>query len=524
MPDEYQPGPPPREAVDYLRRKGIRTGWDYREVWREEHAHAFTIANMMIVDLLGDVRDSIAAADEDGTTAEQWKAEMTATLRKRGWWGRKEDDAKAAAALRDELRRAEKRGDDPGKIAELKDDVTRAEAALDLYVSRRLDTIWRVNTGQAAQAGAWERGMRSTSHPYVIYRVGPSRNHREQHLAWDGLCLPRDAAFWSIGNPKNGWGCKCYTRFVSEAQYRRYRRDGVAAPVVGDGQPGKADLKTDEPELRPMQYRNPKTGKIHTGYEGIDVGFERNPGVGRGEQIGELYALADERLAKDTVPQGPQHVSDAAHNRIAGTLGRRVRDDLDSVDLVHGTGGTAMRDTDIVRDDAMRDLGLYSQGYKTHGGSTSPPRISLNGSDLGELRLTAVHEIGHMIDFDSLPGSGYTTSALDDAPPELIAVLEAVRATARYAELQDEVAASQPGTDWHRKVRYLAGDDEIWARVYAQWIAWKSGSERLRAELNSRLQDPFPAAHLAQWAHDDFLPVAYAMDTLAESLGWLTIT
>ena len=38
---------PPKEAVDYLRRKGVRAGYDYREVWREEHAHAFTIANMI---------------------------------------------------------------------------------------------------------------------------------------------------------------------------------------------------------------------------------------------------------------------------------------------------------------------------------------------------------------------------------------------------------------------------------------------------------------------------------------------
>ena len=49
-------GPPPKEAVDYLRRKGVRTGYDYREVWREEHAVAFTVANMMKVSMLTDVQ------------------------------------------------------------------------------------------------------------------------------------------------------------------------------------------------------------------------------------------------------------------------------------------------------------------------------------------------------------------------------------------------------------------------------------------------------------------------------------
>lgn len=57
---------------------------------------------------------------------------MAAELSKRGWWGRlpppDPDDPKA---------------------------VERAN----LYVSRRLDVIWRVNTRQAAQAGVWERGQ-----------------------------------------------------------------------------------------------------------------------------------------------------------------------------------------------------------------------------------------------------------------------------------------------------------------------------------------------------------------------------
>jgi len=80
---------PPQEAIDYLRRKGLRTGWDYRDVWREEHSAAFTVANMMRLDLLADVRDSLARAQEEGTTFAAWKREWTAELRKRGWWGRK---------------------------------------------------------------------------------------------------------------------------------------------------------------------------------------------------------------------------------------------------------------------------------------------------------------------------------------------------------------------------------------------------------------------------------------------------
>ncbi len=199
MADRDPAGPPPKEAVDYLRRKGLLARYDYREVWREEHAHAFTVANMMKIDLLADVQQSIEKAQEEGKPTAKWKEEMAAVLAKRGWWGRMPPP-------------------DPND--------PKAVERANLYISRRLDTIWRVNTRQAAQAGVWERGQRSTSHPYILYRVGPSKRHRDQHLAWDGLLLPKDAEFWRYANPMNGWGCKCSTRFVTKAQYQRYVDQG----------------------------------------------------------------------------------------------------------------------------------------------------------------------------------------------------------------------------------------------------------------------------------------------------------
>jgi len=108
--------------------------------------------------------------------------------------------------------------------------------------------------------------------------VGPSKEHRHQHLAWDGALLPRDDPFWAVANPRNGWGCKCYTRFVSEAQYRRYTTRGITHPATGDQptKPGKQVLTT-APVLAPMQYTNPRTGETHTGYRGIDPGVRAQP-------------------------------------------------------------------------------------------------------------------------------------------------------------------------------------------------------------------------------------------------------
>ena len=37
------PGPAPKEGLEYFRFRGLRTGFDYRDVWQEEHALAFTV-------------------------------------------------------------------------------------------------------------------------------------------------------------------------------------------------------------------------------------------------------------------------------------------------------------------------------------------------------------------------------------------------------------------------------------------------------------------------------------------------
>ena len=274
MPEDLA-GAPPREAIDYLRRKGLRTGFSYLDVWREEHAMAFTVAKAMELDLLADIRDSLAAALEEGKPFEQWRREMAEYLSKRGWWGRK-------------------------KVTDPK---TGDQVVAQLGSSRRLQTIWRVNTGQAYQAGVWERGQRSNSHPYLLYRVGPSKEHREQHLAWDGLVLPKDDPFWSTHNPRNGWGCKCTTRFVSRAQFERYRRDGIPHPRRGDQPPqGGKRIQTYRPERKREEYVNSRTGETYTGYEGVAPGFEHNPGVGRAEQLRARWADRDAVFAQHMEP------------------------------------------------------------------------------------------------------------------------------------------------------------------------------------------------------------------------------
>ena len=492
------PGPPPKEAIDYLRRKGVRTGYDYREVWREEHAHAFTIANMMRLDMVSNVRESIVQAQQEGTTKEQWKRDMAAKLAARGWWGRLP-------------------APDP--------DDPQAVQQADLYISRRLDTIWMVNMRQAAQAGVWERGQRSNSHPYILYRVGPSKRHREQHLAWDGVLLPKDADFWKVANPMNGWGCKCHTRFVSRAQYARYTQRGIPPMTPGDGKRGLKQVITEEPVLRPVPYRNEVTGQSHTGYGGIDHGFETNPGVGRTQQLSEMFWRKDREAQPKLEPVGP-----AVSLRLPQDGDRAVRRPaqhaLDAIARVHGTGDESVRAAEVERlPDDQKSNGRY------HQRDDQP-------TDLIELKptgttphLTAAHEIGHLIEHRAVPAS--------QSSPELAELFAAIERSERTRALQAmidrlrrtlaEAEAEGKGEDElvpiRRRIRILsyAKEPDAFARAYAQWIAARSGSAAMRGELDLILSGR--AGTIQQvWGHDDFLPVAAAFDRLFTSWGWTVTT
>ena len=79
-----------------------------------------------------------------------------------------------------------------------------------------------------------------------MYRVGPSKVHRPEHLAFDGLILDKNDKFWLSHNPPNGWGCKCYTVAVSKERKERYEKEGI---------PGDCPLEASNPESMPLTIK-----------------------------------------------------------------------------------------------------------------------------------------------------------------------------------------------------------------------------------------------------------------------------
>jgi hypothetical protein len=137
--------------------------------------------------------------------------------------------------------------------------------------------------------------------------------------------------------------------------------------------------------------------------------------------------------------------------------------------------------------------------------------------------FSAVHEIGHFLDFS---GIGEPNTFASESSAELGAWLSAVRASRGYRELDGAVesilAYSAQEIAWFY-VRLLS-PSELWARSYAQYIAVRSADPELLVGLAEH-QAAYPdhlkgIARLLHWTDDDFAPIAAEVEALAWRLGW----
>lgn len=238
-------GGPPPEAVAYLDGKGFKKSFHWQDTWGEEHAHAFTVAKAMEMDVLQALREETDRAVKEGVPFEQYAKQLAPRLQALGWWGKKE----------------------------MVDPATGEVINAQLGSPRRLQTIYWANTRTAYAAGQWERAQRTKGAlPFFIYELGPSRVHRDAHVAIEGTVLPIDDVFWDTHYPPNGWGCKCRVRAIT-----RFEAEQVGISPA--------------PEIQWRNFRNKRTGEVTRVPTDIDPGWHTNPGKARARTL--LHSMAD---------------------------------------------------------------------------------------------------------------------------------------------------------------------------------------------------------------------------------------
>lgn len=232
----------PEKALAFFRAKGYATSFAWQDVWRQEHDAAFTVAKMMDVDLLRDVRAALDKAIAEGQTFEMFRDQLEPRLVQAGWWGR----------------------------AEMTDPATGETQRVQLGSPRRLRTIFRTNLQTAYAAGQWAEIQETKADaPYLMYDAVDDDRTREEHAAWDNTVLPADDPWWQSHMPPNGWNCRCSVIQLSADQ---------AASM------GLATARA-APVSPTTQYTNPRTGEVTQVPQGIDPGWDYNPGQSRQAEL-----------------------------------------------------------------------------------------------------------------------------------------------------------------------------------------------------------------------------------------------
>ena len=175
----YAIGLPPHEAIEYFEAKGYKITWNWYDLWEQAHAKAFTVAKVMRMDILMDIREMINKALKEGITFEQFKKELEPKLRAKGWWGVKF--------------------------------VSHPDGKVERIVEGtpwRLETIFRTNMQSAYMAGRYKAFMENVDdRPYWQYVAVLDRKTRPAHRALHGKVFRYDDPFWQTHFPPNGFNC-----------------------------------------------------------------------------------------------------------------------------------------------------------------------------------------------------------------------------------------------------------------------------------------------------------------------------
>lgn len=229
---------PPVDALDFFRQKGLADElqrFDWRDLWRDDHARAFVVAKAMQDDLLRDIRGVVDRMIADGLGLEASGQELEQVMRRYGWWGRQT----------------------------MIDPVTGQPRSVQLGSQRRIRIILDTNMRTAFAAGQWRRIQETKQDlPYLRYVAVLDERTRADHRRWHDTVLPVDHPWWRTHFPPNGWRCRCQVQQLSE---RQLRRRGLRV--------------SEAPPLDLQDWTNRRTGEIERIPDGIDPGFDNNPGI-----------------------------------------------------------------------------------------------------------------------------------------------------------------------------------------------------------------------------------------------------
>jgi SPP1 gp7 family putative phage head morphogenesis protein len=231
---------PPIDAIRALRLRGgeLDPSFSWLDQWQQDHAAMFTVAKSAGYDILGDILTALEQALSEGKTFRDFARELTPLLQAKGWWGRQLVTDPATGDLV------------PARLGS----------------ARRLRIIFDTNMRVSYAAGHWASFERNKPRrPWLRYVALLDDATRPSHRARHNLVLPVDDPYWDHWAPPCGWNCRCTLQSLSDRDVDRLKLEGER-------------LVFDPPPLDLRPFVNRRTGEVTQVPDGIDPGWDYNPG------------------------------------------------------------------------------------------------------------------------------------------------------------------------------------------------------------------------------------------------------
>ncbi|HBE9082723.1 phage minor head protein [Serratia fonticola] len=227
----------PKAALAWLVKKGLRIRTDPENMSDDDHVMSFGFANLSRLDIAQDIVDGLKTALAEGKTQKQFIDDLEPILKKKGWWGTKEEI-----------------DTDTGEIKTIK-----------MGSPARLATIYRTNIQSAYNAGRYQSMLANAENrPYWRYVAIMDQNTRPSHAALHNMVFRFDDPIWLVLFPPNGYNCRCRVEALTEEDvqtrgYTIYKTDRIVtqeitAPTDANGE--KRKTKVHGVEFSPDAEKN----------------------------------------------------------------------------------------------------------------------------------------------------------------------------------------------------------------------------------------------------------------------------
>lgn len=228
-----------------------------------------------------------------------------------------------------------------------------------------------------------------------------------------------------------------------------------------------------------------------------------------------------------TAPQGPPvgipapsagaPVSDSLQVG-RGTADKAIGKAIKAIDKVHGDGN--LRQIPLQQEDVQGINGAY-YSIRNQNRAGIPKKITIGPSG-DTVELTTAHEIGHFID-DQILNVALGRDSHKLLSPEIEAWYDAINNSNAVKVMQENIRSGKmifAGREYAADIKYLTyatTPEELWARSYAQYIAFESGDENMKHQVRKVVGGYYGER---QWADDDFVPIREAITGILKAVGW----